>query len=209
MGLFTYPSLMLGVVCLLSYAPASFAHRPSIIGRAVNTTSGLISGHAAPNRTEVSEYLGIRFAQPPLGHLRFAAPEAFRSSAVFNASSFEPSCLATGTAVNYSILTADGYHLAPTAETFLNAHYEKDTVESEDCLTLNVWTKLQTGEKAEAVLFYIYGGVKRIESFYTFLADELKAFIWVLPAIRSLLANTSLTNKMSSSSLQSESCSCQ
>lgn len=29
---------------------------------------------------------------------------------------------------------------------------------SEDCLTLNVWTKPQTGEKTKAVLVWIYGG---------------------------------------------------
>ena len=28
----------------------------------------------------------------------------------------------------------------------------------EDCLTLNVWTKPQTGEKKKAVLVWIYGG---------------------------------------------------
>jgi carboxylesterase type B len=29
---------------------------------------------------------------------------------------------------------------------------------SEDCLTLNVWTKPQSGEKKKAVLVWIYGG---------------------------------------------------
>ena len=29
---------------------------------------------------------------------------------------------------------------------------------SEDCLTLNVWTKPQTGEAKKAVLVWIYGG---------------------------------------------------
>jgi cholinesterase len=29
---------------------------------------------------------------------------------------------------------------------------------SDDCLTLNIWTKPQTGEKAKAVLLWIYGG---------------------------------------------------
>lgn len=29
---------------------------------------------------------------------------------------------------------------------------------SEDCLTLNVWTKPQVGEKKKAVLVYIHGG---------------------------------------------------
>ena len=30
--------------------------------------------------------------------------------------------------------------------------------QSEDCLTLNVWTKPQVGEKKMAVLAWIYGG---------------------------------------------------
>lgn len=30
--------------------------------------------------------------------------------------------------------------------------------ESEDCLTLNVWTKPQTGEKKKAVMVYLHGG---------------------------------------------------
>ena len=30
--------------------------------------------------------------------------------------------------------------------------------QSEDCLTLNIWTKPQVGEKAKAVLVWIYGG---------------------------------------------------
>ena len=29
---------------------------------------------------------------------------------------------------------------------------------SEDCLSLNVWTKPQTGEKKKAVLLWVYGG---------------------------------------------------
>ena len=29
---------------------------------------------------------------------------------------------------------------------------------SEDCLTLNIWSKPQTGEKYKAVLFWIFGG---------------------------------------------------
>jgi carboxylesterase type B len=32
---------------------------------------------------------------------------------------------------------------------------------SEDCLTLNVWTKPQTGEKKKAVLLWIHGGGKQ------------------------------------------------
>lgn len=33
-----------------------------------------------------------------------------------------------------------------------------DSLQAEDCLTLNIWTKPQTGEKKKAVLVWIYGG---------------------------------------------------
>ncbi|KAL8710459.1 MAG: hypothetical protein Q9220_004891 [cf. Caloplaca sp. 1 TL-2023] len=58
------------------------------VGTKVQTSSGVIIGHAARNRTRVSEYLGIPYARPPVGDLRFAAPQSFSSSSVFNASSY-------------------------------------------------------------------------------------------------------------------------
>lgn len=62
--------------------------RPWTVGQAVNTTSGTIVGHAATNTTQVSEYLGIRYAEPPVGDLRFAAPKAYKSNATYNAVNF-------------------------------------------------------------------------------------------------------------------------
>lgn len=47
------------------------------VGQAVTTTSGLVQGHGAAVLTDVSEYLGIPFAQAPVGNLRFAAPQRF------------------------------------------------------------------------------------------------------------------------------------
>ena len=58
------------------------------IGQIVHTSSGPVIGHAAPNATEVSEYLGIRYAQPPLGSLRYAAPLPYTGNAAINASAF-------------------------------------------------------------------------------------------------------------------------
>lgn len=58
------------------------------VGATVHTTSGPITGHAAKNRTQVSEYLGIPYAQPPLGQLRFAAPQQFTSTKPFDAAAF-------------------------------------------------------------------------------------------------------------------------
>ena len=58
------------------------------VGQGVWTTSGLLTGKAAPNRTEVSEYLGVPYGAPPVGQLRFAAPEPYIGNGNINATSF-------------------------------------------------------------------------------------------------------------------------
>ena len=77
---------------LVAPIPSTAAHRTTwsgpVVGGTVNTSSGPVSGHAARNRTQVSEYLGIPYAQPPVGELRFAPPLPYASSAPFNASSY-------------------------------------------------------------------------------------------------------------------------
>ena len=58
------------------------------IGQTVQTESGPVVGHAAPNATEVSEYLGIPYAQPPIGNLRFAAPLRYSGNTTIDGSTF-------------------------------------------------------------------------------------------------------------------------
>lgn len=205
MKLPNYTLQALGIASILPRAQSSPTQRPFSVGQEVSTTSGIIHGHAAANRTEVSEYLGIPFAQPPLGSLRFAAPKPYRSSAHFNASSFGQTCLASVTQANYSILTDDGYHLAPTAEEYFNTIDEHGIALGEDCLTLNVWTKPQIGEKTKAVLFFIYGGrTFTLSSFYTSLADQLQSFRQASLATRLRRASSSPTSKTLLSSLRSK-----
>jgi len=50
------------------------------VGQTVKTTSGTIVGHASSWKTQVSEYLGVPFAKPPVGDLRWAAPAAITDS---------------------------------------------------------------------------------------------------------------------------------
>ena len=54
----------------------------------VNSTSGTIIGHRAPQRPETFEFLGIKYGQAPVGELRFAAPERYSAPlySVYNAS---------------------------------------------------------------------------------------------------------------------------
>ena len=58
------------------------------VGQGVKTSSGMILGQPAFSRPEVSEYLGIPFAKPPVGNLRFAPPQAFTGTANINATAF-------------------------------------------------------------------------------------------------------------------------
>jgi cholinesterase len=113
----------------------------------VQTTSGQIKGHASAWKPNVSEYLGVPFAEPPVGALRFAAPRPLRGGAgTVDAREFGASCLANieqrAGPVDYSSF----------AKTLLGILAHAGDRFDEDCLTLNVWAK------PKAVLVWIYGG---------------------------------------------------
>lgn len=52
----------------------------------ISTTSGIVIGHAAANRTGVTEYLGIPYAAPTNGSQRWMPPKRFNATKIFNAS---------------------------------------------------------------------------------------------------------------------------
>jgi cholinesterase len=58
------------------------------IGQTVHTTSGPVEGHAAQDAPTVSEYLGIPYAKPPIGNLRFAAPQPYHGGSTINGTNF-------------------------------------------------------------------------------------------------------------------------
>ncbi|KAK8029869.1 hypothetical protein PG993_011160 [Apiospora rasikravindrae] len=64
-------------IVTVSLLTLSLATTPIETSLRVNTTSGLIVGHQAPNRTRVAEFLGIKYAAAPMGELRFAPPRRF------------------------------------------------------------------------------------------------------------------------------------
>ncbi|CEF64665.1 Acetylcholinesterase [Strongyloides ratti] len=90
----------------------------------------------------VNEYLGIPFAQPPVGKLRFKPPKSLKKPAwkgTFMANKLANSCAAEVIATGF-----EGYDFwNPTNKV------------SEDCLQLNMWVPK---EKTGAVIVYIYGG---------------------------------------------------
>ncbi|CAI7634474.1 unnamed protein product [Penicillium crustosum] len=118
----------------------------------VNTTSGMVSGHAASNTTGVSEYLGIPFAAPPVGALRFAPPQPYKGTGNINGTKNGFTCPASASPP----VSAVGNITVPGAN-ILTIIGQSELTLSEDCLTLNIWVP-SGGEKSKAVLLWIYGG---------------------------------------------------
>lgn len=186
----TSAAFQLGLFIALPLAFSEHVDHSFSVGQRVHTSSGVLVGKPASERCAVSEYLGIAFAQPPIGNLRFAAPQPYTSSGFVNATSFvsktytlmiflstDPASTVTVRrthSLSTGILIADGDSdcpanpqgtssipaglAGPSSIRQLAAISQVGDKFSEDCLTLNVWTKPQSGERAKAVLFWIYGG---------------------------------------------------
>jgi cholinesterase len=140
--------MILGFALLLILAPLASAW---VVGQDVDTTSGRVKGHAAATYPEVSEYLGIPYAASPVGNLRWMPPQAFsKSNKTFLAEKYSPDCPAL-----YNPVRNSSNAIADAIQSTLS---QTGHAQSEDCLTLNIWSKPQTGEKKKAVLVWIYGG---------------------------------------------------
>ena len=100
----------------------------------VATTAGSVKGVVDQ---DIVTFKGIRFAQPPLGPLRWHAPvPAMPWQGVRDATAFGPAC---------------PQHNPKTPG------YGPDPVQSEDCLTLNIWKPRAIAEPLP-VMVWIYGG---------------------------------------------------
>ncbi|KAI0129630.1 carboxylesterase [Xylariales sp. AK1849] len=140
----------------LTFTPAGQQTTPRstdwTIGQTVKTSSGPVNGHAASNDTDVSEYLGIPYANPPVDGLRWQTPGKYTGTATINGSDFGYACMQA------SPLLSAADSIAGIDNQTVNGGLSSGTPQSEDCLTLNVWTRPQTGEASKAVMIWIHGG---------------------------------------------------
>lgn len=119
--------LRISVVALLA---------PSALARIITVSNGTIRGGSCPSSGS-DYYRAIPFAQPPLGYLRFAAPQPFNQK--FNG-------------------TLDGTKNPPSCIQFGSDFLEPQPW-SEDCLFLNVWApKNATCGSKLPVKVWVYGG---------------------------------------------------
>ena len=114
---------------------------PAAADPVVRTDKGLIRGKDAPG---VDAFLGIPFAQPPLGDLRWRDPQPVKSwHGVRAAMEFSASCMQEAPpAASPAPYTAEFVTSSPI---------------SEDCLYLNIWTP-KPARRARPVLVFVHGG---------------------------------------------------
>lgn len=96
----------------------------------------------------VAAYLGIRYAAPPTGEMRWRPPAPPAPySQLYHAEEFGPSCIQKP--------YAKGTDNRPWTKEYI---VDGESEFSEDCLFLNVWSAAKSADERMPVLFFIHGG---------------------------------------------------
>ena len=100
---------------------------------------------------KVAAFLGVPFAEPPVGDLRWRAPQSLATRVEHrDVTEFAPACIQT-------MRILDWYRWM--AESFGGSVDEYDDLEiSEDCLYLNIWTPALDSHAEMPVMVWIHGG---------------------------------------------------
>ncbi len=109
-------------------------------GLIVRTQQGLLQGSPAAEQGPVRRFVGIRYAKPPLGDLRFAPPAALEPwSGTRDATEFGAACYQDDSESRFV------WRRGPLRK-------------SEDCLFLNVWTAASSATDGLPVMVWFHGG---------------------------------------------------
>ncbi|HEU4414981.1 MAG TPA: carboxylesterase family protein [Candidatus Angelobacter sp.] len=128
--------IVLLAVAVLMFTSAAFA----AISDPVRVEQGMVAG-AAGSSPDIRVYRGIPYAAPPVGNLRWRAPQAPAPwQGIRKATEFSNACWQTPYPPAAAIYQAQ---LPPL---------------SEDCLYLNIWTPAKTAKDKLPVMFWIHGG---------------------------------------------------
>lgn len=124
----------------------------------VSTNSGKLMGKYVylTNGFKVRAFLGIPFAEPPVGEYRFKAPVPKRRwRHLYNATSFGPFCYQPAAQMVWDIEESK----RSAGKRVLSRKRLKDYPMSEDCLTLNIYSPvIEEGSNPLTVMVYFHGG---------------------------------------------------
>ncbi len=111
------------------------------VGDEIAVTGGIVRGLVASfDENSLKQYHGIPYAAPPLGKLRWAPPSSLIPwQGVKDATSPGPAC-------NQPVILGVGFYIIPRPN------------QSEDCLTINVWTRASSTNERRPVMFWVHGG---------------------------------------------------
>ncbi len=114
--------------------------------RITRTENGLVRGIPASD-PRITIFRGIPFAAPPVGELRWRAPQpATDWEGVRDCLEFKPIAMQRTPGEDPKAFYAREWHVEP------------EVAMDEDCLYLNVWTNAMTGQEKMPVMVWIYGG---------------------------------------------------
>jgi para-nitrobenzyl esterase len=132
----------IGSLCALTIICMGADRAKAATAGPVKTNSGPVAGTVSSDG-KVSIFRGIPYAAPPVGDLRWKAPQPVKAwTAVLHADDFGPSCMQD---LQRSRLPWDTQFMAQNND-------------SEDCLTLNVFAPADAAGKRLPVVFWIHGG---------------------------------------------------
>ncbi|XP_071423814.1 fatty acyl-CoA hydrolase precursor, medium chain-like [Pithys albifrons albifrons] len=157
------PCRILALVLTALLATGQTAEQPE-----VETKYGRVRGyqfHVDSAERSVNVFLGLPFAKPPLGSLRFAEPQPPEPwKGVRDATSYPPMCLQD---------PAQGQLFS---DLITNRKEKVPLQVSEDCLYLNVYTPVSAGEQKLPVFVWIHGGGLVFGAASTYDGSALAAF---------------------------------
>jgi para-nitrobenzyl esterase len=126
---------LFGLICLANFSGMAQSNNNLAVQATIE--NGVIEGNY-DTKTGIQTYFGVPFAKPPVGDLRWKAPQAID---------------------NWSgVKETKKFGLRPVQPTVFGDMNSRSNGQSEDCLYLNVWTPAKRNTKDLPVLVYFYGG---------------------------------------------------
>ncbi len=130
-------SLQILLLIIPFFSKAQQAENQNAFPVQITISSGIVEGEF-DIKTNIQSFKGIPFAQPPVGDLRWKAPQPVTSwNGVKQTKKFGPRAI--------------------QSNVFGDMGFRSDGM-SEDCLYLNVWSPAKSADEKLPVLVYFYGG---------------------------------------------------